>query len=229
MLRRTRNLERITLHLSDSDILTHLVSDPASPSAPFTWPNLRHLELRATCINFWSVAETSDLFARFLVAHPLLETLILHNYNNSQEYKLSGSFSLARYPHALRNLQVLRAPLCIIAGVLESTSAASSLTEITDSTILRIPRLDSEQLLKRVISLFECVPNPPIHRLKIQVPRFAYELFMRLSKCMPNLKTVEFDDEISVDPRQQGAQEESSVMVSSSSLLTRCYLFKQMF
>lgn len=221
MLRRNRNLEQITVILSDRNILTHVVSDPTSPDSPFTWPHLRHLELRGANVHLWDVAETSDLFARFLVAHPLLKTLILQSHVYSPDDKLPHSFSLAPYPHALPNLQTLRAPLAIVAGILESTSAASSLTEITDLTMGRSSRSDSEQLFGRVTTSFERVSNSPLRRLKIQVPRFDYDHFMRFSKRTPSLKVLEFET-FTVSRQPKGDEAPIAMMVGDISTSTKC-------
>ena len=193
MLRCSHHLERITLHFWYEDILTELLSGPTSPNTPFNWPNLRHLELRSPEIKLWDVAEISDVFARFLVAHPLLETVILYSSRNFSDNELPRSFSLAPYPHALPNLKILRAPLCIIAGIVESKGAARSLVEINNWTMRHRRFSNLEELLERTISSFEDISNSPLRRLTIQVPGLEYDLLVRLSKCMPNLVLLELD------------------------------------
>lgn len=189
-----------------------MVPDPTSlASAPFIWPNLRHLELRATEIDFWQVVGNSDLLARFLAAHALLETIVIHccHYSNEDPPR---SFSLAEYPHALPSLRLLHAPLYIIAGVLESSSAASSLATIVDS-IAHLPfNSDLEVLLERIIFSLEQVSNSRLYRLHLQIPRFTHTLFIRLSKCAPNLQVLKLREPlIDEDEADQG---EVAVLVS---------------
>ncbi|KAF8598033.1 hypothetical protein BDV93DRAFT_610071 [Ceratobasidium sp. AG-I] len=209
MLRRNCNLERITLHFWYEDILTKLISGPTSPNAPFIWSNLRHLELRSPEIRLWDVAEASDVFARFLVAHPLLQTIILYSSRNFSDNELPRLFSLASYPNALPNLQVLRAPLCIIAGIVESQSAAASLVEVNNWTVRHRRFSNLEELLERTISSFESVSDSPLRRLTIQVPEIDYDLFMRLSKCMPNLAVLELD-RVPTDNGDQSDEEDET-------------------
>lgn len=208
-------MERITLLLIDGDILARLISNPASPNAPFTWPNLRHLELRTADIDYWSVAEASDLFTQFLIAHPLLQTLILCSHRRSRDIQLPSSFSLAPYPHALPNLRILRAPLGIIAGILESTCAASLIAEVADSSVGLVLPEDCEQLLGRIVSAFKRISDSPLRRLELQVPRFDYNTFMQLSKYTPNLKVLELDRSI-MDQINQDHPDTFAMMVSSA-------------
>lgn len=205
LLRRNRDLEQIKLFLLDPTILTYLVPDPTSlNSTPFIWPNLGHLELRAAEIDFWQVAGDSDLLARFLTAHALLETLVIQCYHYSSENP-PRSFSLAPYPHALPRLTLLHAPLYIIAGILESSSATSSLITIVDSIAHLPSNSDLEPLLERILFSLEQVLNPRLYRLHLQIPQFTHGLFMRLSKCAPNLQVLKLkehfvdEDEVNED------------------------------
>ncbi|KAF8600353.1 hypothetical protein BDV93DRAFT_588378 [Ceratobasidium sp. AG-I] len=147
------------------------------------------LLVKPTCLSL-----AVHVFARFLAGHPLLQTVILYSARSYTDIRPLRSFSLVPYPDALPNLKVIRAPVCIIAGIVKSKSAVSSLVEVSNWIFTHAWFPDLREQVKRIISSFEGVSNPPLRRLKIQVPQLKLDLFMRLSKCMPNLGVLELDE-----------------------------------
>ncbi|EUC55476.1 26S proteasome non-ATPase regulatory subunit 12, putative [Rhizoctonia solani AG-3 Rhs1AP] len=116
--------------------LVDFICDTTLPDQPtFVWPNLNRLVLRFWQGELWQSAEEVELLAKFLVAHPKLETLVLQETClEDSESDSAQPLSLTNSPDSLPVLKRLLGSPRLIAGVLESRAACSSVERLIDNS-----------------------------------------------------------------------------------------------
>lgn len=175
--------------------LLDFICNNSSPEKPlFVWPNLQRLVLRFFQGAFWQSADEVELLAKFLVCHPKLETLFLHEtcLEDSQS-ETAQPLSLASYPGSLPSLNKLLGSPRLIAGVLESPAACSSVVTVIDeseegfdSDGAKAPYID------RIIAAFEKIPGNRLQRLRLEIPQLDRRLYTKLAQLLPNIRFLEF-------------------------------------
>ncbi|KAH7334248.1 hypothetical protein B0J17DRAFT_672703 [Rhizoctonia solani] len=175
--------------------LVDYIRDTSLPDQPaFVWPNLSRLFLRFWKGGLWQSAKEVELLTKFLVAHPRLETLVL------QETCLEGSecetakpLSLAKYPDSLPVLKRLLGSPRLIAGILESRAACSSVERIIDNSE---EGFDSEgakaPYIDRILDALDAVPNNRIQRLRLEIPQLNRNLYAKIAQLAPKIRFLEF-------------------------------------
>lgn len=157
----------------------------------FVWPKLRHLVLRCFDSGFWQSDDEVACLAQFLAAHSNLETLVLHKMAFQDQNPLP--LSLALYPGSLPGLKVLLGSPRLIAGVLESTAACSSITSIIDNSEEQFDEGGAKApYIDRIIAALEKVPTNQVRRLQLEVPQLNRETYARLARVAPNVQSIEF-------------------------------------
>ncbi|CAE7161075.1 unnamed protein product [Rhizoctonia solani] len=174
--------------------LVDFICDAFSPNKPiFVWPNLSHLVLRFWKGKLWQSTEEVALLVRFLVAHPKLETLVLQEtYIEDTEDQTAKPFSLAVHPDSLPALKRLLGSPRLIAGVLESRAACSSVERVIDNSEegfdseVKVPYID------RILDALENVPDNQIQRLRLEIPQLNRNLYSRIAQLAPKIRFLEF-------------------------------------
>ncbi|KAJ1301717.1 hypothetical protein OPQ81_008950 [Rhizoctonia solani] len=175
--------------------LVDFICDTSTPDNPtFVWPNLNHLVLRFWKGNLWQSAEKVELLARFLIAHPKLETLVLQETClEDSESETAKPLSLAKYPQSLPVLKRLLGSPRLIAGVLESRAACLSVERVIDNSEegfdrdgVKAPYID------RIMNALESVPENRIQRLRLEVPQLNRDVYARIARIAPSVRFLEF-------------------------------------
>lgn len=159
----------------------------------FVWPKLKHLVFRFFKDELWYSAHQVGCFTQFLVAHPTIETLVLSDMSvwdyRSETVSL---LSLSPYPDSLPRLKVLLGSPWLIAGVLESTAACSSVVSIIDSfqegpdDEFKAPYVD------RIVAALEKVPTNQVQRLRLELPQLSREVYAKFARAAPQIRFLEF-------------------------------------
>lgn len=180
----------------------HLASLICNPSASSNdksiaiWPNLRHLVLQFCQDSLWESAQEIDQLARFLIAHPKLETLFLYEIcTPSCQIDTVRSLSLASHPDALPRLKQLLGSRRLIAGVLESRAACLSVQTVIDTEDGCVHDKQSNHktpYVERILCALEKAPGNQIHRLNLGVSQPSCRLFEELARFAPNVRFLEF-------------------------------------
>ncbi|KAF8756179.1 motif in proteasome subunits, Int-6, Nip-1 and TRIP-15 [Rhizoctonia solani] len=175
--------------------LVDLICDTSLENRPvFVWPNLSHLVLRFWKGELWKSAEQVELLTKFLVDHPELETLILQEtcLEDSQS-ETAQQLSLSPYPNSLPVLERLIGSPRLIAGVLESKAACSSVKRVVgnseegfDQDNAKIPYID------RIMGALANAPKNQVNRLRLEVPQLDREVYARIARVAPQVRFLEF-------------------------------------
>ncbi|CAE6450231.1 unnamed protein product [Rhizoctonia solani] len=175
--------------------LVDLICDTSLENRPvFVWPNLSHLVLRFWKGELWQSAEQVELLTKFLVDHPGLETLILQEtcLEDSQS-ETAQQLSLSPYPNSLPVLERLIGSPRLIAGVLESKAACSSVKRVVDNSEegfdqdnAKIPYID------RIMGALANAPKNQVNRLRLEVPQLDREVYARIARVAPQVRFLEF-------------------------------------
>ncbi|ELU40554.1 26S proteasome non-ATPase regulatory subunit 12 [Rhizoctonia solani AG-1 IA] len=175
--------------------LVDLICDTSLENRPvFVWPNLSHLVLRFWKGELWKSAEQVELLTKFLVDHPGLETLILQEtcLEDSQS-ETAQQLSLSPYPNSLPVLERLIGSPRLIAGVLESKAACSSVKRVVDNSEegfdqdnAKIPYID------RIMGALANAPKNQVNRLRLEVPQLDREFYARIARVAPQVRFLEF-------------------------------------
>ncbi|CAE6387090.1 unnamed protein product [Rhizoctonia solani] len=151
--------------------------------------------------DLWQSTEEVEMLAKFLVAHPKIETLILQETSiEGLESETSNPPSLAGYPDALPVLKRLFASPRLIAGVLESRAACLSVQKVIDnsgqgfhSEGVKAPYVD------RIMDALECVANNRIKGLRLEVPQLSHEFYARIARIAPKIYFLELLRPLGID------------------------------
>ncbi|GAB1524526.1 hypothetical protein RhiTH_007680 [Rhizoctonia solani] len=175
--------------------LVDFICDTSLENRPvFVWPNLSHLVLRFWKGELWQSAEQVELLTKFLVDHPGLETLILQEtcLEDSQS-ETAQQLSLSPYPNSLPVLERLIGSPRLIAGVLESKAACSSVKRVVDNSEegfdqdnAKIPYID------RIMGALANAPKNQVNRLRLEVPQLDREVYARIARVAPQVRFLEF-------------------------------------
>lgn len=140
--------------------------------------------------SLWQDVDELDCFTMFLVAHPSLETLVLPEAAPGEIHLV---FSLAPYPDSLPRLKVLQGSPSLVAGVLESTAACSSVVSIADVSKEKVDAEGSKTpYVDRIITALEKVPSNQLQRLRLEVPQLDRAFYSKLARVAPNIRFLEF-------------------------------------
>ncbi|CEL56981.1 hypothetical protein RSOLAG1IB_08233 [Rhizoctonia solani AG-1 IB] len=160
----------------------------------FVWPRLSHLVLRFWKGDLWQSEEQVKLLAKFLVAHPRMETLILQEtcLEDSQG-DTAKQLSLAEYPDSLPSLKRLIGSPRLIAGVLESRAALSSVKRVIDNSEEGFDQDGAKApYIDRIMNALDNTPKNQINRLTIEAPQLDREVYARISRIAPQINFLEF-------------------------------------
>ncbi|CAE7161078.1 unnamed protein product [Rhizoctonia solani] len=174
--------------------LIDFICDASSPNKPiFVWSNLSHLVLRFWNGRLWHSTGEVALLVRFLVAHPKLRTLVLQEKCIVDvEDQTAKPFSLAKHSDSLPALKRLLGSPRLIAGVLESQAACSSVERVIDNSEegfdseVKIPYID------RILNALENVPDNQIQRLRLEIPQLNRNIYSRIAQLAPKIHFLEF-------------------------------------
>ncbi|QRW11888.1 26S proteasome non-ATPase regulatory subunit 12 [Ceratobasidium sp. AG-Ba] len=160
----------------------------------FVWPNLRSLVLRFFKGAFWQSAEQVNQLADFLVAHPLLETLVLRETClEDSESETALPLSLAAHPSSLPALKLLHGSARLIAGVLESSAACSSVTIIVDNSEVGFDADGAKTpYINRIVEAFQNTPENSARRIELEVPQLNRDWCTKLASVVPKVRSVGF-------------------------------------
>lgn len=177
--------------------LLDMICDNSSPSADkpiFVWPDLQHLTLRFFKGAFWQSAEEVEVLAKFLIAHPKLETLFLHETClEDSESETAQPLSLASHPDSLPCLKKLLGSPRLLAGVLESRAALASVRTVIDESEEGLDDGGAKApYIERILSALEKVPENQIRRLRLEVPQLNRGLYTKFAQLAPNVRFLEF-------------------------------------
>ncbi|KAG8781350.1 hypothetical protein FRC12_021955 [Ceratobasidium sp. 428] len=151
---------------------------------PFVWPNLKRLVLRFFQGDFWQSAEEVDQLAQFLIAHPHLETLVLHEtcFEDSESETVLP-LSLSTYPNSLPALKKLIGSPRLIAGVLESPAACASVTTVIDNSEEGFDDAGAkEPYADRILAALKNIPNNSLNR----------SVYAAFATAAPNIEFLDF-------------------------------------
>ncbi|CAE6386918.1 unnamed protein product [Rhizoctonia solani] len=160
----------------------------------FIWPNLNHLVLRFWKGDLWQSAEEVELLCKFLVAHPKIETLVLQEtcLEDSQS-ETAKQLSLAEYPDSLPALKRLIGSPRLIAGVLESQAARSSVKRIIDNSEEGFDQDNAKvHYIDRIMNALGSDPKNQVNRLRLEVPQLNHEVYERIARVAPQISFLEF-------------------------------------
>jgi hypothetical protein len=197
MLHRNPNLEKILFDCKFAESMSGMWSLQDviyDDSKLFVWPNLQHLVLCFFKGDLWQSAEEVEKLLQFLVAHPHLETLVLRETClEDSESETAIPISLSAHPDSLPRLKRLLGSPRLIAGVLESPVACSSLVTVIDNSEegfdgegAKAPYID------RIIAALEEVPDNSIRRLRLEVPQLSRSVYASFARVVPNVQFIEF-------------------------------------
>ncbi|CAE6457891.1 unnamed protein product [Rhizoctonia solani] len=199
MMHRNPNLRSILFDCNYRIIAAHwslvdFICDTTLPDqAMFVWQNLSRLVLRFWKGELWQSAEEVELLTRFLVAHPKLETLVLQEIFNGSKRQTAKPLSLLKYPDSLPALKRLLGSPRLIAGVLESQAACSSVERVIDNSEegfdlkgAKAPYID------RIMDALESVSDNQIQRLRLRIPRLNRNLYARIAQLAPKIRSLDF-------------------------------------
>ncbi|KAG8698946.1 hypothetical protein FRC09_006923 [Ceratobasidium sp. 395] len=161
---------------------------------PFVWPKLKRLVLRFFQGDMWQTAEEVDQLAQFLVAHPHLETLVLHEtcFEDS-ESDTALPLSLSAYPNSLPALRRLIGSPRLIAGVLESPAACASVATIIDNSEEGFDGAGAkEPYADRILAALKNNPDNSVRRLTLEVPQLSRSVYAAFATAAPNIDFLEF-------------------------------------
>ncbi|CAE6470744.1 unnamed protein product [Rhizoctonia solani] len=175
--------------------LVDFICDTSSPDKPiFVWPNLGRLVLRFWQGGLWQSAEQVELLAKFLVAHPKLDTLVLQETCvEDSESETARPLSLAKHPNSLPILKRLLGSPRLIAGILESRGACASVERVIDNSEEGFDR-DGAKIpyVERIMGALEAVPNNQVQRLRLEVPQLDQDVYARIARIAPGIRFLEF-------------------------------------
>ncbi|KAF8607176.1 hypothetical protein BDV93DRAFT_520066 [Ceratobasidium sp. AG-I] len=200
MLQSSEQLEELTLDCMFAEpcygawTLQEVLLNSSLHQDLFVWPNLKHLVLRFLVASLWQEADEVDFLTRFLVAHPNLETLVFYEAGfRGSPSETALPFSLAPYPDSLPRLKVLRGSLRLIAGVLESAAACSSVISVIDSSEEGLDGGEAKApYVDRIIGALERAPSNQVQRLRLEVPQLNRAFYSKLAAIAPNIRFLEF-------------------------------------
>ncbi|CAE6474082.1 hypothetical protein ACGC1H_006746 [Rhizoctonia solani] len=175
--------------------LVDFICDTTLPDQPtFVWPNLSRLVLRFWKGELWQSAEEVELLAKFLFAHPKLETLVLQETClEDSESESAKPLSLADNPDSLPVLKRLVGSPRLIAGVLESRAACSSVERVIDNSEEGFDRDEAKApYIDRIMTSLEKVPKNKIQRLRLEVPQLNREMYAKIARIAPRIRFLEF-------------------------------------
>ncbi|KAG8762710.1 hypothetical protein FRC12_008899 [Ceratobasidium sp. 428] len=197
MMHRNPNLEEILFDCKYAESLNgkwqlqHIIYQDRQP---FVWPNLKRLVLRFFQGDFWQSAEEVDQLAQFLIAHPHLETLVLHEtcFEDSESETVLP-LSLSAYPNSLPALKKLIGSPRLIAGVLESSAACASVTTIIDNSEEGFDDAGAkEPYADRILAALKNIPNNSVQRLTLEVPQLNRSVYAAFATAAPNIGFLDF-------------------------------------
>lgn len=204
------------LPVNDRPPLANLICDPSlSHNSIFVWPDLQYLVIRPLD-TWWKSSQGVELLAKFLAAHSKLETLRIFEYfGPNPPSPLTPPFSLAPYPDSLPSLKKLMGSARLIAGVLESRGACSSVQVVVQN---ELPEQEQNGWahVQRAIHALEKAPGNQIRRLSLQAPRFNHELYSKLAQLAPGIQFLELFPDMN-DPVTPDAEFEAVVVSRCSS------------
>ncbi|KAG8717474.1 hypothetical protein FRC09_014228, partial [Ceratobasidium sp. 395] len=161
---------------------------------PFVWPKLTCLVLRFFQGDLWQSAEEVDQLTQFLIAHPHLETLALHETclgDSASETALP--LSLSAYPNSLPVLKKLIGSPRLIAGVLESPAACASVTTIIDNSEEGFDAEGAkEPYADRILAALKNNPNNSVRRLTLEVPQLNRAVYAAFANAAPSIRFLDF-------------------------------------
>ncbi|KAF8600314.1 hypothetical protein BDV93DRAFT_559451 [Ceratobasidium sp. AG-I] len=201
MVHRSPDLESILFDckfaesLSGQWSLNDLICDTSKPGNPiFVWPNLRHLVLRFYRGRFWQDVQQMENLTRFLVAHPNIETLVLRETClEDWESDTALPLSLSSHSDSLPRLRILSGSPRLLAGVLESRAASSSVTSIIDNSE---EMFDSDgakaPYVDRILAALEKAPDNHVRRIRLEIPQLSREVYARFARAVPGVRCLEF-------------------------------------
>lgn len=177
--------------------LLDLICDNSSTSVDkpiFVWPDLQHLVLRFFKGAFWQSARKVELLAKFLIAHPKLETLFLRETClEDSESETAKPLSLASHPDSLPSLKKLLGSSRLLAGVLESDAACASVRTIIDESEEGFDGSGAKApYIERILTALEKVPENQVQRLRLEVPQLNRTLYTKIAQLVPNVQFIEF-------------------------------------
>ncbi|KEP49925.1 putative 26S proteasome non-ATPase regulatory subunit 12 [Rhizoctonia solani 123E] len=175
--------------------LVDFICDTTLPDQPtFVWPNLNRLVLRFWQGELWQSAEEVELLAKFLVAHPKLETLVLQETClEDSESDSAQPLSLTNSPDSLPVLKRLLGSPRLIAGVLESRAACSSVERLIDNSEEGFDRDGAKApYIDRIMNTVEKVPKNKIQRLRLEVPQLNRDVYAKIAQIAPGIRFLEF-------------------------------------
>lgn len=199
MMRRSPDLESIIVDskfgddLVDPWFLNNLICDTSKPGDPvFVWSNLKHAVLWYCKCEFWEDKKQVGNLVKFLVAHPNIETLVSHETSlwSSQN---AVPLSLSSYPNSLPRLKIPSRSLRLLAGVLESRAASSSVFSFIDiSHEMFDPHGAKASHVERILAALERVPDNPLGRVLLEVTQLSRKVYMRFAQAAPGVRCLEF-------------------------------------
>ncbi|KAG8713199.1 hypothetical protein FRC11_012993 [Ceratobasidium sp. 423] len=175
--------------------LVDFICDTSLPDKPtFIWPNLDRLVLRFWKGDLWQSAEGVTFLAKFLVAHPKLETLVLRETClEDSESETAKQLSLAEYSDSLPALKRLLGSPRLIAGVLESRAACLSVERVIDNSEEGFDRDGAKApYIDRIMNSLENAPKNRIQRLRLEVPQLNRDVYARIARIAPGIHFLEF-------------------------------------
>ncbi|KAG8712825.1 hypothetical protein FRC09_019425 [Ceratobasidium sp. 395] len=197
MMQRSPDLEEILFDCKYAESMSgkwQLQQVICKDQQPFIWPKLKCLVLRFFQGDFWDSREEVDLLAQFLVAHPNLETLVLH------ETCLEGCaseaalpLSLSAHPDSLPMLKKLIGSPRLIAGVLESPAACASVTTIIDNSEEGFDAEGAkEPYADRILTALKAIPNNSVRRLTLEVPQLNRSVYAAFANAASSIHFLDF-------------------------------------
>ncbi|CCO33459.1 hypothetical protein BN14_07537 [Rhizoctonia solani AG-1 IB] len=123
-----------------------------------------------------------------------METLILQEtcLEDSQG-DTAKQLSLAEYPDSLPSLKRLIGSPRLIAGVLESRAALSSVKRVIDNSEEGFDQDGAKApYIDRIMNALDNTPKNQINRLTIEAPQLDREVYARISRIAPQINFLEF-------------------------------------
>lgn len=173
--------------------ITMMISDESQPERPlFVWPNLRHLVLRSFKLPLWQSAANVDRIALFLAAHFNIETLVINaTHDGDINWEATRPFSLSSHPGSLPRLKMLRGFSRLVAGVLESSSACSSVVSVIQDWDTFGYSQVKESCLDRIVPALEQASSSQIRRLRLNEVEFSRAVYAKLAHVVPHVQFLE--------------------------------------
>jgi len=169
------------------------------------WPLLTHLSASCFYSSFWENSDEISRFAALLAGLPLLESLTIVDRDAplKPRYETIHPLSLAQYPTSLSRLKFLKGTPLLIAGVLSSPAAASSVRRIFMQD--RSPRFHDTLAadIERILDGLTAGPALNLHSIDFDMLALDLEACQQLVSAVPGLESLEFHN---IGPETQVSQ-----------------------